>query len=67
MMGPPTAPLRLRAAGAFVIDLPYNMGIGGALRTGYKYARQAGYDRAQFRLMPMVSMIRRVSALCLLA
>ena len=29
-----------RAAGAFVIDLPYNMGIGGALRTGYKYARQ---------------------------
>ena len=35
-----------RAAGAFVIDLPYNMGIGGALRTGYKYARQAGYDRA---------------------
>ena len=29
-----------RAAGAFVIDLPYNMGIGGALRTGYKYARR---------------------------
>ena len=26
-----------RATGAFVIDLPYNMGIGGALRTGYKY------------------------------
>ena len=25
-----------RATGAFVIDLPYNMGIGGALRTGYK-------------------------------
>ena len=35
-----------RATGAFVIDLPYNMGIGGALRTGYKYARQAGYDCA---------------------
>ena len=35
-----------RAAGAFVIDLPYNMGIGGALRTGYKYARRMDYDRA---------------------
>lgn len=35
-----------RAAGAFVIDLPYNMGIGGALRTGYKYARRMNYDRA---------------------
>lgn len=35
-----------REAGAFVIDLPYNMGIGGALRTGYKYARRMNYDRA---------------------
>lgn len=35
-----------RQAGAFVIDLPYNMGIGGALRTGYKYARRMDYDRA---------------------
>ncbi|HCN39119.1 glycosyltransferase family 2 protein [Rothia sp. (in: high G+C Gram-positive bacteria)] len=35
-----------RAAGALVIDLPYNMGIGGALRTGYKYARRMNYDRA---------------------
>lgn len=35
-----------RAAGASVIDLPYNMGIGGALRTGYKYARRLDYDRA---------------------
>lgn len=35
-----------RAAGAFVIDLPYNMGIGGALRTGYKFARRNDYDQA---------------------
>ncbi|GAA1046293.1 MULTISPECIES: glycosyltransferase family 2 protein [Rothia] len=35
-----------REAGALVIDLPYNMGIGGALRTGYKYARMMDYDRA---------------------
>lgn len=35
-----------REAGALVIDLPYNMGIGGALRTGYKYARRMNYDRA---------------------
>ena len=25
-----------RRAGAFVIDLPYNMGVGAAMRTGYK-------------------------------
>lgn len=35
-----------REAGAFVIDLPYNMGVGAAMRTGYKYAQQAGYDYA---------------------
>lgn len=35
-----------RAAGAFVIDLPYNMGVGAAMRTGYKYARRMGYDVA---------------------
>ena len=35
-----------RRAGAFVIDLPYNMGVGAAMRTGYKYARRADYDYA---------------------
>ncbi|SPT53316.1 N-glycosyltransferase [Actinomyces bovis] len=35
-----------RAAGAFVLDLPYNLGVGGAIRAGYKYARRFGYDRA---------------------
>jgi glycosyltransferase involved in cell wall biosynthesis len=30
-------------AGAKVISLPYNMGYGAALQTGYKYARENGY------------------------
>lgn len=32
------------AAGATVISLPVNLGIGGAVQTGYKYARSLGYD-----------------------
>ena len=32
-----------RAAGARVLSLPYNMGYGAALQTGYKYARENGY------------------------
>jgi len=33
-----------RRAGATVIDLPYNLGIGGAVQTGYKYAAATGCD-----------------------
>ena len=33
-----------RAAGAWVARLPYNLGVGGAMRTGYRYARSSGYD-----------------------
>lgn len=29
-----------------VADLPFNLGIGGAMQTGYLYARTAGYDVA---------------------
>jgi glycosyltransferase involved in cell wall biosynthesis len=29
-----------------VVALPYNIGIGGALRTGFSYAVRKGYDRA---------------------
>ena len=29
-----------------VIDLPMNLGIGGAVQTGYRYARKKGYDMA---------------------
>ncbi len=35
-----------KAAGAKVIDLPYNLGIGGAMQTGYKYAAGKDYDIA---------------------
>ncbi|WP_172119754.1 glycosyltransferase family 2 protein [Actinomyces faecalis] len=35
-----------RQAGALVLDLPYNMGVGGAMRAGYKFARRFDYDRA---------------------
>lgn len=33
-----------RAAGATVIRLPFNLGVGGALRAGFVYARERGYD-----------------------
>lgn len=29
-----------------MINLPANLGIGGAVQTGYKYARLKGYDIA---------------------
>ena len=34
-----------REAGAVVLSLPFNLGIGGALRTGFRYAVRHGYDR----------------------
>lgn len=34
-----------RAAGARVASLPYNLGIGGALRTGFLFAVRNGYER----------------------
>lgn len=35
-----------RAAGAAVLTLPYNLGVGGALRAGFKYAQRHGYAQA---------------------
>ncbi len=35
-----------RAAGVRVAPLPFNLGIGGALQTGFLYAVRHGYDRA---------------------
>ena len=35
---------RARAAGAHVVSLPYNLGIGGAVQTGFLYASEHGYD-----------------------
>ena len=36
--------LEAERAGAFVINLPQNLGIGGAVQTGYIYASRKGYD-----------------------
>jgi glycosyltransferase involved in cell wall biosynthesis len=33
-----------RSAGAVVLALPFNLGVGAAMRTGYRYARDRGYD-----------------------
>ena len=35
-----------RAAGAVALTLPYNLGVGGAMRLGYRYARDHDYDIA---------------------
>ena len=32
-----------RGAGAVVIRHPFNLGIGGAVQSGYQYAREHGY------------------------
>ncbi len=31
-------------AGAVVLSLPYNLGVGGAMRTGFRYARDNGFN-----------------------
>jgi glycosyltransferase involved in cell wall biosynthesis len=33
-----------RSAGARVLELSYNLGVGGAMRAGFRYAVQNGYD-----------------------
>ena len=35
-----------KAAGVAVLDLPLNLGVGGAMRAGYVYAVRKGYDYA---------------------
>lgn len=35
---------RARAAGATVASLPFNLGVGAAMRLGFKYALEHGYD-----------------------
>ena len=32
--------------GATVLRLPFNVGIGGAVQTGFRYALEQGYERA---------------------
>lgn len=35
-----------KAKGAIVLDLPFNLGIGGAMQAGFRYAFEKGYDIA---------------------
>jgi glycosyltransferase involved in cell wall biosynthesis len=35
-----------RAGGALVVQLPYNLGVGGAVRAGLRWAAQRDYERA---------------------
>lgn len=35
-----------KAAGATVLTLPFNMGVGGAMRAGFTFAQRHDYDRA---------------------
>jgi glycosyltransferase involved in cell wall biosynthesis len=35
-----------RNAGATVMNLPFNLGVGGAMRAGFKYAQRYGYRQA---------------------
>ncbi len=37
---------KARARGATVLELPFNLGIGGAMQAGYQYAYEKGYDIA---------------------
>jgi glycosyltransferase involved in cell wall biosynthesis len=37
---------RARRRGALVVSLPFNLGIGGAVQTGFRYAAQEGYELA---------------------
>jgi glycosyltransferase involved in cell wall biosynthesis len=39
-------PRHARAAGVAVVNLPFNIGIGGAMKTGYQYARDNGFEVA---------------------
>jgi hypothetical protein len=41
---PDATGMRARAAGAPVLSLPVNLGIGGAVQTGFKYAAARNYD-----------------------
>src|SRR5262249_26037622 len=36
--------VRAESAGASVVRLPFNLGIGGAVQTGYVYAQEHGYE-----------------------
>lgn len=41
-----TAPIVAQVPGVTLVQLPFNLGIGGAMQTGYKFAWRNGYDIA---------------------
>jgi glycosyltransferase involved in cell wall biosynthesis len=41
-----TSSIARKTGHAEIIDLPYNLGIGGCVQTGFRYARNKGYDVA---------------------
>jgi glycosyltransferase involved in cell wall biosynthesis len=41
-----TSELAKSMKGIHVIDLPFNLGVGGCIQTGFKFARNYGYDLA---------------------
>ncbi|BAS17235.1 uncharacterized protein MJ1222 [Arthrobacter sp. Hiyo8] len=50
-------------AGATVLNLPFNLGVGGAMRAGFKYAKRLGYSRV-IQVDADGSMIPGTSARC---
>ena len=44
--GAPGVAVSARIVGASVIRLPFNLGIGGAVQTGFRYAWEHGYELA---------------------
>lgn len=38
--------VKAREAGATILSLPFNLGVGGAMRAGFRYAQRHGYTRA---------------------
>ena len=52
------------AGGAHVIRLPFNLGIGGAVQTAFRYAWEEGYDARRARRRRRPARRRRSSASC---
>jgi len=48
-----------RAHGARVVTLPFNLGIGGAVQTGFRFAASNGYELA-VRLEPALDPVVRI-------
>ena len=55
---------RAAAAGATVCRLPFNLGVGGAMRTGYRYAAAVTATTSPCRSTPTASTTRATSPAC---